>query len=281
MRSAHFLRAPSEWAGGGRGSEMLRLFGRDLTCMRGFRTVLQGVNFELAGGAALALTGPNGSGKSTLLRLIAGLLPAAGGKLRLEGGAAEASLAEQAHYQGHLDAFKPALTVEENLSFWARYLGASAAPAAALDAVGIGGLAKLPAAYLSAGQRRRLSLARLIAAPRPLWLLDEPTSALDAAGQAMLAALMRGHLAGGGLIIAATHGPLGIEAEELQLGRRSPSPDSPSKTGVNALEAGEGWGGGSEFGATAEHQRATATPNPSPQGGGEQAGARVSRGAQS
>jgi heme exporter protein A len=256
---------------------MLRLFARDLTCIRGFRTVFHGVNFELAGGEALALTGANGSGKSTLLRLIAGLLPAAGGALELDGGAGEASLAEQAHYQGHLDAFKPALTVEENLRFWARYLGIAAASDSALEKVGLDGLAKLPAAYLSAGQRRRLSLARLIAAPRPLWLLDEPTSALDAAGQEMLGVLMRGHLAEGGLIVAATHGPLGIEHAELQLGKPAPSPDSPSKTGVNALTAGEGGGGGSK----SVHTSGTPTPNPSPQGGGEQVGARIDLGAQS
>jgi heme exporter protein A len=239
---------------------MLRLFGRSLTCVRGFRTVFQDINFELAGAEALALTGPNGSGKSTLLRLIAGLLPMTGGELRLEGGAAEATLAEQAHYQGHLDAFKPALTVAENLDFWARYLGATAASGSVLAKVGLDGLARLPAAYLSAGQRRRLSLARLIAAPRPLWLLDEPTSALDAAGQEMLAALMRSHLAGGGMIVAATHGPLGIACAELQLGKSAPSAD--------ALTAGEGWGAGSS------RTGVTPTPNPSPQGGGEQAGVR-------
>jgi len=145
--------------------------------------------------------------------------------IRLEGGAPDTSVAEQAHYLGHLDAFKPALTVSENLGFWACYLGAKAAstrPTAdpALGAVGLADLDRLPAAYLSAGQRRRLSLARLIAVPRPLWLLDEPTSALDVAGQTTLATLMRQHLAGGGMIVAATHGPLGIECAELRLGQR-------------------------------------------------------------
>jgi heme exporter protein A len=204
---------------------MLRLFGQGLACTRGFRTVFDDINFELEAGRVLALTGPNGSGKSTLLRLIAGLLRPSGGEIRLAGGADDQSIAEQAHYLGHLDAFKPALTVEENLGFWSRYLRAAAQAAEpALRSVGLEGLGRLPAAYLSAGQRRRLSLARLIAVPRPLWLLDEPTSALDSAGQDMLATLMRNHLAGGGMIVVATHGPLGIEYAELQLGQRAPGP---------------------------------------------------------
>ena len=144
----------------------------------------------------------------------------AAGQIALTDGAEERTIAEQAHYLGHLDALKPALTVAENLGFWTRYLGEEApAPAnPALAAVGLGGLAHLPAAYLSAGQRRRLSLARLVAVPRPIWLLDEPASALDAAGQDRLTDLMRAHLGTGGMILAATHGPLGIDAEELRLG---------------------------------------------------------------
>ena len=197
---------------------MLRLSATGLGCIRGLRAVFQDINLQLSAGEALALTGPNGSGKSSLLRLIAGLLRPAAGQIALQGGAPERTIAEQAHYQGHLDAFKPALTVRENLEFWIHYLGGSAEPRPSLLALGLDSLADLPAAYLSAGQRRRLSLARLIAAPRPIWLLDEPTSALDAAGQDRLAALMREHLAGGGMIVAATHGPLGIGARELRLG---------------------------------------------------------------
>jgi len=198
---------------------MLRLSASGLACIRGSRTIFQAVNLELSSGEALALVGPNGSGKSSLLRLIAGLLRPAAGSIELAGGSAEQTLPEQAHYLGHLDALKPSLTVAENLAFWVRYLGGDmAALTAALAGVGLGGLIDLPAAYLSAGQRRRLSLARLVAAHRPIWLLDEPTSALDAAGQERLADLMRGHLSGGGLIVAATHGPLGIEARELRLG---------------------------------------------------------------
>jgi heme exporter protein A len=197
---------------------MMRLSATGLACVRGSRTVFSNVNLELSSGGALALAGPNGSGKSSLLRLIAGLLGPSEGHIELKGGTEERTLPEQAHYQGHLDAFKPSLTVQENLDFWTRYLGSrTVAAEEPLAAVGLGGLADLPAAYLSAGQRRRLSLARLIAVPRPIWLLDEPTSALDATGQERLAELMRQHLSTGGMILAATHGPLGIDARELRL----------------------------------------------------------------
>jgi len=198
---------------------MMRLSATGLGCVRGSRSVFSDINLELSSGRALALIGPNGSGKSSLLRLIAGQLRPSEGLIELHGGDAERSIPEQAHYQGHLDALKPSLTVAENLGFWARYLGGGTAGSdEALAAVGLGGLSDLPAAYLSAGQRRRLSLARLIAIPRPIWLLDEPTSALDAAAQERLAELMRRHLGSGGMILAATHGPLGIDANELRLG---------------------------------------------------------------
>jgi heme exporter protein A len=197
---------------------MMQLSGVGLGCIRGGREVFAGLDFAVAAGEALALTGRNGAGKTTLLRLIAGLLEPAQGRLELVGGAPDSSIPEQAHYMGHRDALKPALTVLENLGFWYAFLGGrDAPPASALDTVGLGGLDGLPAGYLSAGQRRRLALARLIAAPRPIWLLDEPTAALDTAGQQRLAELMQAHLAGGGLIVAATHGPLGIAARELRL----------------------------------------------------------------
>jgi heme exporter protein A len=196
-----------------------RLLGSELACVRGGRAVFSGLSFAVDAGEALLISGPNGAGKSSLLRAVAGLVRLTGGHLALEGGDADGTLAEQAHYLGHQDALKPALGVAENLAFWTRYLDGSNATAPALDAVGLGGIAHLPAAYLSAGQRRRLSIARLIAVARPLWLLDEPTSALDTAAQAMLATLMRDHLAGGGMILAATHGPIGLDgAKELRLG---------------------------------------------------------------
>ena len=198
---------------------MLRLSATGLGCVRGFRSVFNDLNLQLSSGEALALTGPNGAGKSSLLRLLAGLLRPSAGRLALDGDSDERAIAERAHYQGHLHAFKPALTVAENIEFWIHYFGGLHGAASALAAVGLESLGHLPAAYLSAGQRRRLSLARLVAVERPLWLLDEPASALDSAGQEMLTGLMRGHLARGGLIVAATHGPLGIEAKELQLGR--------------------------------------------------------------
>lgn len=204
----------------------LQLSAVDLFCHRGGRDVFSGVSFALASGEALSVTGRNGAGKSSLLRTIAGLVRLAQGRLTLQGGDPELSIAEQAHYLGHQDALKPALSVAENLSFWARFLGAPAPDlAATLDAVGLGPLARLPAAYLSAGQRRRLSIARLLAVKRPIWLLDEPTSTLDTAAQERLVVLMREHLAGGGLILAATHGPIGLpKTQELRLGQAAPSP---------------------------------------------------------
>ena len=182
--------------------------------------VFRALSFALGAGEALLVTGPNAAGKSSLLRLIVGLLRPQQGRIELEGADSELTIGEQAHYLGHQDALKPALSVAENLAFWAAFLGGEAAKgAAALAAVGLDGLAHLPATYLSAGQRRRLSLARLVAVERPIWLLDEPTSALDTSGQAMLAGLMRAHLGRGGLILAATHGPIGLDrATELRLG---------------------------------------------------------------
>ena len=198
----------------------MQLSADNLTCVRGGRTVFAGLSFAVTGGEALLVTGRNGAGKSSLLRMIAGLVRVADGRLTFAGSEAEATLAEQAHYLGHQDALKSSLSVRENLAFWIEYLGGSRqAVGAALDAVGLKPLADLPAAFLSAGQRRRLSIARLAAVERPLWLLDEPTSALDVPSQERLAGLMKAHLGRGGIVVAATHGPIGIEApRELRLG---------------------------------------------------------------
>jgi heme exporter protein A len=195
----------------------MRLSGRGVRCVRGGREVFSGLDFDAAAGEALAVVGANGTGKTSLLRMIAGLLTIAAGSIGLEGGDSELTLAEQAHYLGHRDALKPALSVIEN--FWRDFLGGEAFDAReSLAAVGLDHAVHLPAAYLSAGQRRRLSIARLLALRRPIWLLDEPTNALDVAGQSMFARLMADHLSRGGLIVAATPAPLGVQARELRIG---------------------------------------------------------------
>jgi heme exporter protein A len=212
----------------------MRLSASDLACRRGGRDVFTGVTFAVEAGTALAIRGRNGAGKSSLLRLVAGLIRPAGGAITLDGGDGESTIGEQAHYLGHQDALKPALSVTENLRFWSAFLGGSAGGVEpALAAIGLDALADLPAAYLSAGQRRRLSIARLLAVKRALWLLDEPTSALDAAAQSRLAAIMRQHLAGGGIILAATHGDLGLGTiNELDLDRTPADAAAPERVGA-------------------------------------------------
>jgi heme exporter protein A len=202
----------------------MRLRAWDLTIQRGGRRVLSGLSFEAPARAALIVTGPNGAGKTSLLRTLAGFLPVEAGGIALDGGDAERTIGEQAHYLGHTEGVKAALTAGENLAFAAAMLGGDStrtAQLAALTALGLSHVIDFPARLLSAGQRRRVALARLLVAKRPLWLLDEPTTALDIAAQAALAAIMQAHLEGGGILVAAAHGSLGLaDGRELKLGAR-------------------------------------------------------------
>lgn len=209
--------------------------------MRGEQHLAAQLTFTVEAGTALAVVGANGSGKSTLLRCIAGLLPFEQGSVEVLGaeipGSGDAPIATLSHYLGHQEAMKPALTVGENLRFWATMLRQEAAsagagagtgeaasrgedltPVAALERFGLAHVVDTPAGYLSAGQRRRAALARLLVVSRPIWLLDEPTAALDAASVKKLTEVMAAHLNGGGLIVAATHDQLGIAVHELRLG---------------------------------------------------------------
>jgi len=186
--------------------------GHDLVCVRGERRVFADLAFDLGAGGALLLRGPNGSGKSSLLRLMAGLLRPAAGALTWDGAPIAADA--EAHrarlrYVGHLDALKPVLTAAENVAFWAGQAGAGEADAArALAAFALTPLAHVAGRLLSAGQRRRVALARLIAAPGALWLLDEPSVGLDGESLAHLEAAIAAHRAGGGRVALASHTPI-------------------------------------------------------------------------
>jgi heme exporter protein A len=202
----------------------MRLVAEGLSATRGEDLIFRDIAFEIAGGEALVVKGPNGSGKSTLLRVLAGLLPARSGSTKLLAAPHPVErLGEAAHYLGHRNAMKRELTVEENLSFWKTFLGdmiggAGVPVEEAVEAVGLGGIAHLPFGYLSAGQQRRMAMAKLLVAWRPVWILDEPTAALDAAAEDMFAGLVTAHLARGGIAIAATHQPLGLEGvQELTM----------------------------------------------------------------
>ena len=200
-----------------------RFTGTDIACIRGQRVLFAGLGFDLAAGGALLVTGPNGIGKSSLLRLMAGLLPAAAGRLRLTpGGNAAAGPA----YLGHGDALKPPLTVAETLAFWTRIAGPAdngartRAVAAAVDLFALAPLARVPCRYLSAGQRRRVALARVVAQGAPLWLLDEPTTSLDDSGVAAFGQALARHRAGGGMAVIAGHGAVGADgAAVLEIAR--------------------------------------------------------------
>lgn len=201
----------------------MQLIADKLVVARGERRVVDGISFRLQPGDVLQLTGPNGAGKTTLMRGVAGFLPISGGSLQLLDGPVDTPLTEQCHYVGHLNGVKAKQTVAENLTFWGGYLGDREVSAQtldhALDAFGLAPLAGIAAGYLSAGQKRRVGLARLLMADRPIWLLDEPTVSLDAASTQILAGLIGRHVASGGMVLAATHIPLGLaRVTELKLG---------------------------------------------------------------
>jgi heme exporter protein A len=199
----------------------MELKANELTCERGGRIVFRGLSLALRTGQLMQLTGPNGSGKSSLLRLVAGLNEAQAGDISLTGGAKDLSIGQQAHYIAHQEPVKAALSVHENLAFWRDFLGGGDV-GEALEAFDLGRLSSYPAGLLSAGQKRRLALARLVLVPRVLWLLDEPTVGLDTASLARLVGVMARQIEKGGMIIAATHVPLGREPDvRLDLGARA------------------------------------------------------------
>jgi heme exporter protein A len=209
----------------------LALVAECVSLARGNRTILRDLSFRVDAGQALILTGPNGAGKSTLLRALAGFLALSTGRIVVDGVESDTPRAQLCHVCGHLDGIKAQLTARENLAFWASYLdnrGSRETETARLESAlaqfHLEALAEIPAAYLSAGQKRRLGLARLLVIERPIWLLDEPTVSLDAASVDLLLSALSRHLASGGLIVAATHLAMPLPgAIELNLGRALPT----------------------------------------------------------
>ena len=197
------------------------LTAENLACARGDRTLFGGLSFHVSAGQALAVEGANGAGKTSLLRLIAGFLAPRAGRLLLKSGAGESEDAEErgraVGWLGHQDGLKPQLTVIEQLAFFARLYRGDGDASAVLNEVGLTRQKDFPCRFLSAGQRRRLALARLVLAMRPLWLLDEPFAALDSDGQALMTRLMGRHCAGGGILISATHELLGLDNQSIRL----------------------------------------------------------------
>lgn len=196
----------------------------DLAARRGDDRIFSDVNFALHGGESLVLTGRNGTGKSTLIRVVAGLLQEDAGTVKVTSDSVEIPRAAEAmHYLGHRNAMKRELSVEENLGFWKSFMGDFAGGSgldveSAAGELGLAELLHLPFGYLSAGQQRRMAMAKLLVAWRPVWLLDEPTAALDRQSDALFARIMKGHLGRGGIIIAATHQELGLEdARRLEM----------------------------------------------------------------
>jgi len=199
---------------------MLRAVG--LTCGRGGMALCEDLNFTAENGKCLLLRGPNGTGKTTLILTLAGVVPPMAGSFTLEGAGEDDG--PMLHYCGHRNAIKPRLSVLENLQFWATLNAPTGlVPEAALDRVGLGAIIGLDAGYLSAGQSRRLALARLLVTARPLWLLDEPTAALDTEGHDLVGSLIDEHLEQGGMVVAATHDPITptdlTRVETLALGK--------------------------------------------------------------
>jgi heme exporter protein A len=195
----------------------MSLVGENLSCIRGDHLVFEGLDFALEAGQALWATGPNGSGKSTLLRLVAGLLKAEAGHLSWQGqnlNDDSDGFINQFHYVGHLDGLKPAFTVRENLQFWADFGGGGNVDTA-LEGLDLEKLADLSASILSAGQKRRCNLARLLLQDRPLWILDEPINALDSHYLAFFTACMESHLEKDGMILFASHHELGLKSVEV------------------------------------------------------------------